>query len=134
MSSTLYSFSSETLTKLKKFRFESARKDTPQAVITIDKKSYEIKADDEVIDSIDELIEELPDTAPRYVVLSYPFKLKDGRMAYPLVMLYWIPPTSSQESRMLYAGAVEQFRDKAGVSLIKLEEEEDFEELQDQLV
>lgn len=33
-----------------------------------------------------------------------------------LVMLYWIPPTSGQESRMLYAGAVEQFRDKAGVS------------------
>lgn len=32
------------------------------------------------------------------------------------MLLYWIPPTSGQESRMLYAGALEQFRDKAGVS------------------
>lgn len=83
---------------------------------TIDKKTYEVKAEDEIIESIEELIEELPDTTPRFVVLSYPFKLNDGRMKYPLVMLYWIPPTSGQESRMLYAGAVEQFRDKAGVS------------------
>lgn len=83
---------------------------------TIDKKSHEIKQEDEIIDSIEELVEELPDTSPRYVILSYPFKLDDGRLKTPLVMLYWIPPTSGQESRMLYAGAVEQFRDKAGVS------------------
>ena len=91
--------------------------DKVQAVIyTIDKKSHEIKQEDEIIDSIEELVEELPDTSPRYVILSYPFKLDDGRLKTPLVMLYWIPPTSGQESRMLYAGAVEQFRDKAGVS------------------
>lgn len=88
---------------------------------TIDKKSHEIKQEDEIIDSIEELVEELPDTSPRYIILSYPFKLDDGRLKSPLVMLYWIPPTSGQESRMLYVGAVEQFRDKAGVSKYVLE-------------
>ncbi|RCK58155.1 Protein AIM7 [Candida viswanathii] len=136
MSSSLYSFSSDTLSQLKKFRFESARKDTVQAVVyTIDKQTYEVKPEDEIIESIEELVEELPDNAPRFIVLSYPFKLNDGRMKYPLVMLYWIPPTSGQESRMLYAGAVEQFRDKAGVAkLIKVEEEEDFDDLKEQLI
>ncbi|AOW30012.1 hypothetical protein MEM_04527 [Candida albicans L26] len=136
MSSSLYTFSPETLSALTKFRFQSAKVDKVQAVIyTIDKKSHEIKQEDEIIDSIEELVEELPDTSPRYVILSYPFKLDDGRLKTPLVMLYWIPPTSGQESRMLYAGAVEQFRDKAGVSkLIKLEEEEDFDDLKEQLI
>lgn len=92
---------------------------------TIDKKSHEIKQEDEIIDSIEELVEELPDTSPRYIILSYPFKLDDGRLKSPLVMLYWIPPTSGQESRMLYAGAVEQFRDKAGVSKYVLEANSD---------
>ncbi|EGW30346.1 uncharacterized protein SPAPADRAFT_63201 [Spathaspora passalidarum NRRL Y-27907] len=137
MSTALYSFSSETLAELRKFRFASARVDKMQAAIyVIDKESYEVKRDDtEIIDSVEDLIEELPDNTPRYIVLSYPFKLDDGRLKTPLVLLYWIPPTSGQESRMLYAGALEQFRDKAGVSrLIKVEDEDDFEDLQEQLL
>ncbi|KAG7665625.1 uncharacterized protein J8A68_000831 [[Candida] subhashii] len=109
-----------------------------QAIIyEIDKESYEVKREDEdqIITTIEDLIEELPDTQPRYVVLSYPFKLSDGRLKTPLVLLYWIPPTSGQESRMLYAGALEQFRDKAGVSkLIKVEDEDDFDDIQEQLL
>ncbi|WLF81644.1 hypothetical protein PVL30_005443 [Lodderomyces elongisporus] len=139
MSSNLYSFSSDTLSELRKFRFQSARVDKMQALIyTIDKDTYEIKKDEDVdgiIDSIESLIEELPDTTPRYIVVSYPIKTKDGRLQSPLVMLYWIPPTTGSNSRMLYAGAVEQFRDKAGVSkLIKVEEEEDFENFESLLV
>ncbi|ODV81823.1 glia maturation factor beta [Suhomyces tanzawaensis NRRL Y-17324] len=134
--SNLYSFSTETLTALRKFRFGSARVLSMQAIIyIIDKDTYEIRRqDDDIIDNVDELVEELPDNTPRYIVLSYPMKASDGRLMTPLVLLYWIPPTSGQESRMLYAGAVEQFREKAGVSkLIKMEEEEDFEDLEDQL-
>ncbi|KAI3402918.1 hypothetical protein KGF56_004379 [Candida oxycetoniae] len=84
----------------------------------IDKESYEIKRDEteSPIDSIESLIEELPENSPRYIVMSFPMKTKDGRLQTPLVMLYWIPPTTGQANRMLYAGALEQFRDKAGVS------------------
>lgn len=80
------------------------------------------------------MAEELPDNSPRYIILSYPFKLPDGRLKSPLVLLYWRPPTCGQESKMLYAGAVELIREKAGVSkLIEVEEEEDFDGIEDEL-
>lgn len=83
----------------------------------IDKASYEVKkVNDEPIDNVEELVEELPDNNARYILLSYPMKLPDGRFKSPLVLIYWRPPTCGQESKMLYAGAVEQFRDKAGVA------------------
>ena len=82
-----------------------------QAIIyVIDKQTYEIKKDsDEIYTSVQELAEDLPDNTPRY-------KTSDGRLKTPLVLVYWRPRTSGQESRMLYAGAVEMMRDKAGVS------------------
>lgn len=113
------------------------RENTSTNVVdTIDKGSYEIKREDEdqVIDNIEELTEELPDNSPRFVVLSYPFKLSDGRLKTPLVLLYWRPPTCGQESKMLYAGSVELMREKAGVAkVIEISDEEDFEDLEDQL-
>jgi hypothetical protein len=86
----------------------------------IDKTTYEIKQDpnieDQPVSSIEELIEEIPDNTPRYIVLSYPLTLPDGRKKSPLVLIYWLPQTSQQSQRMLYAAAVQLFRDKAGVS------------------
>lgn len=83
----------------------------------IDKSTYEIRQDDtEVITSIEDLVEELPDNSARYILLSYPMKTEDGRLKNPFVMLYWRPPTVGQESKMLYAGAVEIFREKSGVA------------------
>ncbi len=85
----------------------------------IDKTTYEIKLDESAespITSTEELVEELPDNSPRYVVLSYPITLKDGRKSSPLVLVYWLPPTSTQSLRMLYAAALELIREKAGVS------------------
>lgn len=115
---SLYEFSSETLAELRKFRFGSSRVSLMQAVVyMIDKNTYEIrKQDDEVQSSVEELVEELPDNTPRYIVVSYPMKTSDGRLKTPLVLVYWRPRTSGQESKMLYAGAVELMRDKAGVS------------------
>lgn len=84
---------------------------------SIDKGSNNIiKDNDTPIDNIEELVEELPDNSARYVLLSYPLKLSDGRVKSPFVLLYWRPPTSGQENKMLYAGAVELFREKAGVN------------------
>lgn len=119
-STNLYSFSEETSTTLRKFRFASARNDDVQAMVyAIDKQSYEILEDaniDSPLGSIEELVEELPPSSPRFIVLSYPLTLKDGRKASPLVMIYWLPPTAPQSLKMLYAAAVELFRDKAGVA------------------
>lgn len=83
----------------------------------IDKSTLEIKRENaDPIALIEELVDELPDTTPRYIVISYPLKTADGRIKSPFVLVYWRPPTCGQESKMLYAGAVEVVRDKAGVS------------------
>ncbi|EGV62564.1 hypothetical protein PSN45_000243 [Yamadazyma tenuis] len=135
MSTNLYTFASPTLSGIQKFRFSSARAPGMQAIIyIIDKSSYEVKREDEdqVITSIEELEEELPPNAPRFVILSYPYKTRDGRSVSPLVMLYWKPATCGQQSKMLYAGALELFRDKAGVSkLVSIEDEEELGSIQD---
>ncbi|ODV63389.1 Aim7p [Ascoidea rubescens DSM 1968] len=132
----IYSFSEDTLKKLRKFRFSSARASTMQAMVFYIDDSYDIKPEDlDAITSIDQLVEELPENKPRFVVLSYPLTLKDGRKSSPLVLVYYLPPTSSQKSRMTYAAAIELFRDKAGVSkLIEVNEEEDFEDIEEKLV
>lgn len=134
MPPSLYTFSSTTLSELQKFRFASARATSMQAVIyVIDKQTYQVVAEsEEPVTSIEELVEELPDNTPRYVVLSYPMKLPDGRLKNPLVLIYWRPPTCGQESKMLYAGAVELMREKAGVSqLIEIDDEEEFEDIEE---
>lgn len=129
---SLYNFSSDTLSNLQKFRFASGRASSMQAVIyEIDKETHEVRPEDgAVIGSLDELAEELPPNNPRFVVLSYPHTTADGRLKSPLVLVYWRPPTCGQQSKMLYAAAVELIREKAGVSkLIEVTDEDEFEDL-----
>lgn len=52
-----------------------------------------------------DLQEALPDNQPRYILLSYEYKHKDGRLSYPLVFIYWSPTTVKPEMHMLYAGS-----------------------------
>lgn len=101
----------------------------------INKTDYAIQIaetdDDYPFSSAEEIVENLPDNTPRYIVLSYPIT-KDGRKSSVLAMIYYRPATSTQESRMLYAGAVELVRGKAGVSkFIEIDDEEDFDNLEE---
>ncbi|KAG5366217.1 Protein AIM7 [Yarrowia sp. B02] len=134
---SLYTFPDSTLKELNKFRFASARVDKPQAMILeINKNDYSIQIadtdDDYPFSSAEEIVENLPDNTPRYIVLSHPIDKPDGRKSSVLAMIYYRPATSTQEARMLYAGAVELVRGKAGVSkFIEIDDEEEFENLAD---
>ncbi|EFX02907.1 gmf family protein [Grosmannia clavigera kw1407] len=129
----LYTFSQETKDKLRKFRLGTSRSNDPQAVIyLIDKVSKEIRqdADKTVYKSLDEIADDLPDNSPRFVLLSYPMTLPSGRMSVPYVLLYYLPITSNNEMRMLYAGAKELMRNTSEVGkVIDIESAEDLEEL-----
>lgn len=131
LTQSLYNTSSDTLGALTKLRFGSSRAKTMQAVVyAIDKTLYEILAESEVLTLLEELEEELPDHLPRFVVLSYPTTLPDGRPASPYVLVYFRPPTATQQAKMLYAGALELFKDKAGVAkVLEIEEAEEVAEL-----
>jgi hypothetical protein len=53
---------------------------------------------------------ELPENAPRYVVLSYELSHPDGRRSYPLVLVNWAPITSSVDLLTLHASAFLDFQ------------------------
>lgn len=90
--------------------------------------------DPKPLTTIEELMEELPDNTPRFVLLSYPIELSDGRKKFPYVLLYYRPATSGQTNNMAYAGAVELVRNEAGVNkVIEIEDPEDLEEIEDKI-
>ena len=54
---------------------------------------------------LDEIVEELPETTPRYFVYTYLYKHADGRVSYPMVFVYISPNGVKPELHMLYAGS-----------------------------
>jgi hypothetical protein len=96
-----------------------------------------------------DIADELPDHAPRFVLLSYPLTLvrllhttpnypptynnnqDSGRLAVPYVMLYYLPVTCNNEVKMLYAGAKELMRNTAEVNkIIEIDSAEEVEEIE----
>lgn len=128
--SRLYSFSQETKDQLRKFRLGTSRAKTPLAKIyQIDPKTQEIKpSSEETYKDLLELADDLPDSSPRFVLLSYPLTLASGRQSVPYVLLYYLPVNCNPQMRMSYAGAVELFRSTAEVN--RVVEIADSEELQ----
>lgn len=84
--------------------------------------------------SLEDVADDLPDNAPRFVLLSYPLTLDDGRASVPYVLLNWMPVTVGNELRMIYAGAKELVRNTAEAGrVIDVFDEEEFGELPDML-
>ncbi|QUC16838.1 uncharacterized protein UV8b_01079 [Ustilaginoidea virens] len=139
--SRLYTLSDETRHQLRKFRLTTSRAKDPQAVIyMIDKNTHEIRQalDDydeaRVYKSLDQVAGDLPDHAPRFVLLSYPLTTSDGRLSVPYVLLYYLPITCNAETRMLYAGAKELMRSTAEAgSVIDIESAEDLDDVPEKL-
>ncbi|KAF2871742.1 hypothetical protein BDV95DRAFT_47929 [Massariosphaeria phaeospora] len=134
--SRLYTFSDETKQKLRKFRLGTSRAKDPQAVIyQIDKKTLEIlPVDEDVYSDVQSLADELPEHAPRFVLLSYPLTLDSGRLSVPYVMIYYLPVTCNNEVKMLYAGAKELMRNTAEVGkIIEIDSAEDLEDIETKL-
>ncbi|CAI6090050.1 hypothetical protein V2G26_006499 [Clonostachys chloroleuca] len=134
--SRLYTFSEETKEHLRKFRLTTSRAKGPQAVIyLIDKNTHEIRKEDSTVyTSLEEIADELPDNSPRYVLLSYPLTMPDGRLSVPYVLLYYLPDTCNAEMRMLYASAKELVRNTSQVGrVIDIESTDDLDEIPEKL-
>ncbi|KAI9703887.1 MAG: hypothetical protein M1836_007659 [Candelina mexicana] len=132
----LYTFSTETKEKLRKFRLGTSRAKDPQAVIyQINKQTLEIDQDgDEVFSRVEDIADELPDHSPRYVLLSYPLTLPSGRLSVPYILIYYLPVTCNAELRMLYAGAKELMRNTAEVGrVIEIDTADDLEGIEAKL-
>ncbi|CAO3625327.1 unnamed protein product [Cunninghamella blakesleeana] len=102
--------------KIKQFKFQKFSSGNAAFVLKIDKKKLVIE-EDEVYEniSLEDLVEELPENTPRYIILSYELKHSDGRTNFPLVFLYWIPSTSKTELSMLYTSGKTYLQEKIDV-------------------
>nr|CAG8452173.1 14884_t:CDS:10 [Entrophospora candida] len=92
---------------------QSIRRHEIRNEIKIDRENL-VVVEDEIHDDItlEELVEELPENAPRYIVLSY----EDGRKSYPLVLIYYSPISTNPEAHMLYTSSKVYFQQKADLN------------------
>jgi len=102
---------------LRKFRLTPHRT-IAALVVKINKQKLiveEVERFDDI--SIDDLAQELPESSPRYVVLSYILAHKDGRTSYPLVLINWAPACETS-LLTLHASALIDFQNTIDVSKV----------------
>lgn len=89
----------------KKFRFRK-EKTVAAIVMKIVPEGLKVVLDEEYEDiSIEDLVAELPDHLPRYILLSYILKHDDGRISFPMIFLFVSPTGVKPEMQMMYAGS-----------------------------
>ncbi|GBE82105.1 Actin-depolymerizing factor gmf1 [Sparassis crispa] len=104
---------------LRKFRFARRNAGHAALVVKINKKKLimeEVEQFDDI--GIEDLGEELPENAPRYVLLSYELNHSDGRKSFPLVLVNWAPTSSEMSLLTLHASAFLDFQTTADVSKV----------------
>ncbi|KAI8910660.1 hypothetical protein DFJ77DRAFT_470635 [Powellomyces hirtus] len=100
-------------------------------ILKIEVAALKVVIDEQLDDvSIEEIAEALPDTTPRFLVVSFELKHKDGRISYPLFGLYYNPGGSSTSNRMLYASTKNYLYQQTDISgkIFDLTESEDLTE------
>ncbi|ETS60903.1 hypothetical protein PaG_04823 [Moesziomyces aphidis] len=108
------------LDAVRKFRLKPSSHLTA-LVFKIDKATLTLGLEetlDSGLTSLPDLLEELPENSPRFVVVNYKLNHRDGRISYPLFLLYWAPQTSSLEQSTLYASALSNFSVQADVAKV----------------
>ncbi len=50
----------------------------------------------------EQVAEELPETSPRFLIISFKFPKPDGRVQYPLCLIYYCPETCADRNKMMY--------------------------------
>ncbi|KAJ5690374.1 hypothetical protein N7462_004766 [Penicillium macrosclerotiorum] len=74
---------------------------------------------------MEDLADDLPESSPRFILLSHPLTLSSGRLSVPYVLLYFLPENCNPSQRMMYAGAVELMRNTAQVNRVVEAQSED---------
>ena len=118
--------------QLKEFRFRRDSASTSTSgraiVMKIDRDSMTLVADETFDDvSANDLRDELPERQPRFVVYSFPLSHDQGRVSFPMCLLFSTPRDCKTELQVMYAGSKLNLVKEAG--LTKVFEIRDLEEL-----
>ncbi|KAI0729923.1 maturation factor [Fomitopsis betulina] len=104
---------------LRKFRFARRNAGSAALVVKINKQKLIMEEVEQFGSiSIEDLAEELPENAPRYVLLSHELNHDDGRKSFPLVLINWAPRSSEMSLLTLHASALIDFQNTADVSKV----------------
>ncbi|CBQ70679.1 related to Glia maturation factor, beta [Sporisorium reilianum SRZ2] len=120
-SSSTIDIPSTVLDKIKKFRLTPSKSAITAQVYKIDKKTLTLELEEELLTglgSVEDLVEELPENSPRFLVVNYKLQHRDGRISYPLFVLYWAPQTASLDQSTLYASALSNFSVRCDVAKV----------------
>jgi len=119
--------------KLKKFRNARLSKDNKNKVKAIvvkityheDGEKSSMEEDDDLDDvdtsgevDLEELVEALPTSSPRYIVLVFWKEYEDGRQTERLALINWVPPNSNPTQLTLHAMASKQFEKAVNANTI----------------
>lgn len=96
--------------------------DVPGLAVTIDCLKDDILLDD--------LVEDLSDSNPCYIIYSYKFERDDGRTQYPLLLIFYSPPGSPINVKMLSTNTKRHIMDKFQIT--KVFDVQDMENISDQ--
>ncbi|KAI8819231.1 uncharacterized protein EV422DRAFT_498240, partial [Fimicolochytrium jonesii] len=79
-------------------------KSNAAVIFKIDTAALRVVLDEQLDDvPIEDIAQALPDTTPRFLVVSSELRHGDGRISYPMFGLYYNPGGASTANRMLYA-------------------------------
>ncbi|CBY14867.1 unnamed protein product [Oikopleura dioica] len=112
-------FAPDILDKMKKFRFRK-EKNNAAIIFKLDMETMDVQIEDEIedIDDVEELQNELPHLQPRFIMYSCKYERSDGRVQYPLVLLFVSPGGGAPKQMMAYSGSRNQFRDLSKISKV----------------
>ncbi|XP_039269903.2 glia maturation factor beta-like [Styela clava] len=111
--------------RLKDFKF-SKSKNARAIILKVNMSEETVEIEDELDDiTTEELMEELPERQPRYIIYSYVHETSDGRVMYPLYFIYFKPTGCKPEQVMRYAGCRDELYNLSGAGkMLSLDEKE----------
>jgi hypothetical protein len=98
-------------------KFKTSKNSANSAyIMKIDKASLAVVLDQQLDNTpFGQLADVLPESQPRFIAYSYKHTHKDGRSSFPLVFIYYCPPSNAQSS-MMYASTKTQVVQALGIS------------------
>jgi len=133
MSFEVCSISNEVKEILEKFRFRRATNNTAIILkVNPDAVAVEVSEELEDLADVEELKESIPDTQPRFVLLSWRIAHADGRVSYPMAFIYTTPRDCQPRLQMMYSGSYQSLIQQCG--LTKVYQIRDLDELDEDWV
>lgn len=71
--------------------------------------------------TVDELIEELPNREPRFILHSHERKHPDGRIQFPLNLILYIPDGCGTNYRFTYASTANAVSQASGITRVRVD-------------